>query len=243
MNKTLLTIILAISTISLAMAQKNKQQLNGTIGTAIDLGLSSGTLWADHNLGADAPESFGDFFAWGNTEPNYTIGGDTDNPTWKKGCSAGYTWKTCKNNGSPASKTKHYKTQTCVDETDNKPELYDKDDAAVQLWGDDWKIPSKEQINELLTECDWEWTTVNGVNGYKVKSRKNNNYIFLPTAGFRRDLHYLNKGEEGLYWSRTFDSRGIIFASSLNFKADSISCSFNHRYLGFSIRPICYSSK
>lgn len=63
MRKILLTIILATITISSVMAQKNTEPLNGTIGTAIDLGLSSGTLWADHNIGADAPESFDDYFA------------------------------------------------------------------------------------------------------------------------------------------------------------------------------------
>lgn len=121
----------------------------------VDLGLSSGTLWATCNVGATKPEDVGDYFAWGETRPK-------EEYNWE-------TYKWCKG---------RYDTQTkyCTDSdhgtVDNKSILELSDDAANVNWGGDWRMPTKEELDELHTECTWTWTTQNGVKGCKITSKK-----------------------------------------------------------------------
>lgn len=136
-------------------------------GIAVDLGLPSGTLWADRNIGAKSPENHGDYFAWGETEPK-----------------SRYSWSTYKwCNGSYDSQTK-YCANNYYGPLDGKIELELADDAARAYWGGTWRMPSKTQFEELKEECTWTWTTMNGVSGYKVVSKKNSNSIFFPAAGY-----------------------------------------------------------
>ena len=139
----------------------------------VDLGLPSGTLWATCNIGANSPEEYGDYFAWGETTPKSTY-------DWS-------TYKWC--NGSSTTMTK-YCTQSEYGYngfTDNLTELQSADDAATANWGSDWQMPSLAQIQELCSSSNTttEWTQVNGVNGRKITSKSNGNSIFLPAAGWR----------------------------------------------------------
>lgn len=125
----------------------------------IDLGLPSGTLWASCNIGANSPEEYGDFFAWGETETK-------EDYSWS-------TYSLCE--GSKNSLTKYTST-------DNLLELLPEDDAASTIWDVSCKMPSYEQIEELINSeyTTSEWTELNGVNGMKITSKRNGNSIFLP---------------------------------------------------------------
>ena len=165
----------------------------------VDLGLS--VMWATMNVGASAPEEYGDYFAWGETEPYYEPGyAQSDKPVWKPGKSAGYDWpsyKYCKG-------TEYTLTKYCTDSNfgyngfvDNKLTLDLEDDAAHANWGGEWRMPAKEEFEELINEdnCSWEWTTLNGVNGYKVQSKipgYTDKWIFLPAGSMRRKTSSLD---------------------------------------------------
>lgn len=166
----------------------------------VDLGLPSGTLWARCNVGADSPEEYGDYFAWGEV--------DTKNVyDWRK-----YKWVHLEYD------TIGEHTYVLLEETwykyyfsnwtgneyvagDEKMELDPEDDAAYVNWGPNWRMPTLEQIDELVEKCDWEWTQSNRVYGYQVTG-PNGRSIFLPASGGRVDRLY-NDGIAGYYWSRS----------------------------------------
>ena len=153
----------------------------------VDLGLPSGTLWATCNIGARVPEEYGDFYAWGETEPK-------DNYDWSN-----YKW--C--NGSFNLLTK-YCTKRAYGYngfTDNKTELDPEDDVACVNWGPLWRMPTMKQLQELCDYCTWRWTMLNDVYGQLVIG-PNGKAIFLPAAGgFSSHVYW--EGENGYYWSRT----------------------------------------
>ena len=210
----------------------------------VDLGLS--VLWATCNVGASKPEGYGDYFAWGETEPYYN--GDSQNPTgWKSGKSGGYLWpsyKYCK--GSETTMTKYCNRITYGYNgfTDSKTVLDPEDDAAHVNWGGDWRMPTRAEFDELLNNdnCTWTWTKVNGVNGYKVVSKKSGytgNYIFLPAAGERYDTDLIFVVSTGVYWSSSLYAGIPDHALSLYFASGDYSpCAYIRNY-GISVRPVC----
>ena len=229
----------------------------------VDLGLSSGTLWATCNIGATNASDAGDYYQWGNTETHYSAGGNTETPTWKEGYSAGYNWSTYKwCDGSYDTQTK-YCTDSSYGTVDNKKELEDADDVAVQTWGGAWKMPTYEQQTELRNECYWVWTsTYNGenVNGYIVyKAKKDGDkgvkvysgntpssdydvatdvHIFLPAAGLRWATNLSNVGNDGYYWSRSLNTSDSSNAGYLYFNSNFANWSSSDRNYGFSVRPV-----
>ena len=149
----------------------------------VDLGLPSGTLWATCNVGANAPEEYGDHFAWGETEPK-------DFYDWS-------TYKWC--NGTKYVLTK-YCTENRYGLVDGKTELDLEDDAAWVNWGPSWRTPSHSQQEELHTYCYGQKTTRNGVEGFLLTG-PNGNSIFIPNAG--QFSYYDTEYLDGAYWSRT----------------------------------------
>ena len=192
----------------------------------VDLGLPSGTLWATTNVGASKPEEYGSYFAWGETKPKSDYDWDT------------YKW--C--NGNPFKLTKYCNVSNYGDNdfVDNKTELEPEDDAAYVNWGSKWRMPTKAQLVELLAECDWQWTTTNGINGYLVKSKKNSASLFLPAVGFRWQDGLDHVGSYGYYWSRTLftDNPYPSEAYYLLFSSDEVKCSGSLRHLGYSVRAV-----
>lgn len=187
---------------------------------AVDLGLS--VKWANMNVGAGSPEEYGDYFAWGEVEPKETY-------NWS-------TYKWC--NGNYDTQTK-YCTNSSYGTVDNKTVLEAADDAATANWGGSWRMPTKAEQDELRTECTWTWTTQNGVNGYKVISKKNGNSIFLPAAGYRNGSSLYIAGGYGYCWSSSLDTDDPGYAYVLGFDSDNVDWGSNVRSCGQSVRPVC----
>ena len=188
----------------------------------VDLGLPSGTKWATCNVGADAPEAYGDYYAWGETALK-------DNYNWG-------TYKWC--NGDYNNLTK-YNTKNNFGTVDNKTTLDPEDDAATVNWGGKWRMPTNDEWGELIDECAWTWTTLNGVNGYEVKSNANGNTIFLPAAGCRSYDYLYDAGDLGNYWSSSLDTDSPYNAWYVYFYSDCVRRNYRYRYYGRSVRPVC----
>ena len=188
---------------------------------AVDLGLPSGTLWADRNIGANSPEGYGDYFAWGETRPKSVY-------DWS-------TYKYCK--GSEETMTK-YCTKSSFGTVDNKTVLEAIDDAATANWGNSWRMPTREDIIELNEKCKWTWTTRNGVKGYKVVG-PNGNSIFLPAAGDCGGSRKINTSLKGQYWTASlfggYPSRVEFMSFDLDSRGNNGVCV---RYDGCSVRAV-----
>ena len=181
----------------------------------VDLALPSGTLWATCNVGANSPEEYGDYFAWGETEPKVEYSWST---YFDK---EGGTLKKYNNNGG-------------------KRELDPEDDAATANWGNLWQLPSFSQITELYNVgyTTTEWTTQNGVNGMLITSQRNGKSIFLPAAGYRLDISLNNEYNGGYYWSRSLNTNDGSNAYTLCFNWNIINCYNGSREYGQSVRPV-----
>ena len=119
---------------------------------------------------------------------------------------------------------------------DNKTTLEAADDATRKL-GSLWRMPTKEEIRELLDHCTWNWTTQDGVNGCEVKG-PNGNSIFLPAAGCREGSGLNSAGSEGYYWSSSLSAALSCSARYLSFDSGAHDWGNYNRYCGFSVRPV-----
>ena len=111
-------------------------------------------------------------------------------------------------------------------------------DAARAKWGSTWRLPTADEIDELIEKCNWKWTTMNGKNGYKVTSKVNGRFIFLPAAGCRFSSSLNLAGSSGYYWSSTPFSSGTYYAYSLDFHSGYVYRNFSYRHFGQSVRPV-----
>lgn len=190
----------------------------------VDLGLPSGLLWATCNVGADAPEEYGDYFAWGETQPKDYYGLNT--------------YQYC--NGSSTTLTKYCNNSEYGYNgyTDDLTILLPEDDAATANWGSDWRMPTQAEWQELLDNTTNIWTTQNGVSG-RLFTASNGNSLFLPAAGYRRDGSLSAAGSVGIYFSSSLytdnpnNAWGFIFSSSMTYIFE-----FNSRYYGLSVRAV-----
>ena len=189
----------------------------------VDLGLPSGLKWAACNVGATSPEEYGNYYAWGETEPKTTY-------NWS-------TYKWC--NGSYNTQNK-YCTSSTYGTVDNKTVLELADDAARANWDGQWRMPTDAEWTELRENCELTWTddyNGTGVNGRIVTSNINGNFIFLPAAGYRYDGVLSGAGIYGYYWSSSLcdypDSAwGVYFFSGY------VDRDYSRRYYGQSVRPV-----
>ena len=191
---------------------------------AVDLGLS--VLWATINVGANFPEDYGDYFAWGETQPQ-----------------SYYDWSTYKwCNGSYNNQTK-YNSNSNYGTVDYKTQLELDDDAAYANWGAAWRMPTDAEWTELINNCTWSRTIQIGVNGYKITSKSNGNSIFLPVAGYC-DTKLREADNDGWYWSSSHgtdssphEASCILF--NLNIAGSNARHGNCYRSYGLSIRPVC----
>lgn len=215
---------------------------------AIDFGFPSGTKWSCCNLGATKPEEFGNFYAWGETT-GYTSKGEVEGSSEYSAYEMSdryFDWNTYKwSNGEFYELTK-YCTMEGYGTVDNKTVLEPGDDAASRSWGGNWRMPTEDEIKELIenTYFGYQPERVNGVIGYKLSNKNNEeNYIFLPAAGYRGKEYIRYPGTRGKYWGSTLKEYGSDNAVALMFEADGwimsppnyASCD---RCDGLSIRPV-----
>ena len=185
----------------------------------VDLGLS--VKWATMNVGATTPEDYGDYFAWGETSTKST-----------------YDWSTYFDTNDGGN------TFTKYNNEGGKTVLDLADDAAHVNLGGSWRMPTQAEWQELHDNCTWTWTTQNGINGYKVTSKKagyTGKFIFLPAAGDRYGSGLINVGSNGGYWSSSLNEDGSSFAWSLYFDSDGHGLyggDGGRRYFGLSVRPV-----
>ncbi len=198
--------------------------------TLVDLGLS--VKWASFNLGASKPTEYGGYYQWAGTK-------DVSDTKIYLG------WDNCPyHNGDYSSEgwTK-YNTKSSYGTVDNRTVLEAMDDAASVALGGKWRMPTDEEWTELWNtdNCSWTWTTIDGVNGYKVQSKKpgfTDNWIFLPAAGSRYNDCIGNVGVYGHYWSSSLYTGSPDSARSVHFKSGDFYGSAYPRYCGLSVRPV-----
>ena len=189
----------------------------------VDLGLPSGLKWATCNVGANTPEEYGDYFAWGEVEPKET-----------------YNWSTYKYGSDDDELTKYCDKSSYGNNgfTDNKTVLDPEDDAATVNWGGAWRMPTDAEQDELRHNCTCTWTTQNGVNGYKVVG-PNGNLIFLPTAGCMYEGSLYHAGSVAFFWSSSLLTDYPLGAYNVYFFSGNVDWVNDSRSLGRSVRPVC----
>lgn len=173
---------------------------------AVDLGLS--VKWAPYNVGANSPEEFGSYFAWGETEEKE----DYSRSTYL-----------------------YYQNDSYINiDSDISGTSYD---AAVCQWGGGWRMPTMEELEELCNKCTWSWSSINGTSGYKV-SGPNGNSIFLPAAGYRYKTTVYNSGTIGYYWTGTLGDSSDRAHGLIHSNKNSRELYQGLRYNGHVIRPV-----
>jgi len=207
-----------------------------SVPEAVDLGLPSGLKWASFNLGASKPEEYGDYYAWGETEPYYSL---LDPFFWKEG-KEGYLWsfymwsrgefnmltKYC--NNSEFGYNGFMDERTMLDLEDN---------AAYVNLGGSWRMPTGSEWSELMENCTWTWITQNGVEGQLITAT-NGNSIFLPAAGYRFDILLLAVGAIGRYWSSSITTDRPYDAWMVGFDSNEVRRYGYNRYYGLPVRPV-----
>ena len=198
----------------------------------VDLGLS--VKWASFNLGASKPTEYGGYYQWAGTEnvSDTNIYLSLMNCPYHTGSSSSSGW------------TK-YNTESSYGTVDNKTVLEAKDDAASVALGGKWRVPTDAEWSELINtdNCSWTWTTIDGVEGYKVQSKKSgytDKWIFLPAAGFRIYGSFSNVGSYGEYWSSSLSTDHTGNAHEMSFESRFVwgSWTIGDRWYGQSIRPV-----
>lgn len=223
------------ATITAKVGEKSAECIvvvNGIPDGAVNLGIvitrDDGSkyvlYWAECNIGASKPEEFGDYYAWGETETKDI-----------------YTWETYKFRTSGDSynvKLSKYNTSSSNGPVDKKTVLDPEDDVAHVKLGGKWRMPTKAEQDALRAQCTWTWTTLNGVNGYVVKSKVNSTSIFLPAAGLRGETDFSGAGSYGFYWSSSLITNYPYNAYEGGFDSDRVRWGVYDRNAGFTVRPV-----
>ena len=204
----------------------------------IDLDLPSGTLWCKYNVGATCASTakswYGDYFMWGDTEPvtdkkcipkNYKYYNKSNKNTFTKYCPTDKTNYWC-GTGAP----------------DNKLVLDEEDDMAKANMGDNWKMPTEEQFQELIDNTTNEWVTdyngISGLNGKLFTSKSNDNTLFIPAAGFHGGSSITSTNYSFCLWSSTLNVDCPSHVYALYGHNSFIEISSDYRISGFSVRGI-----
>ena len=178
----------------------------------VDLGLPSGLLWATCNVGADTPEEYGDYFAWGETQPkeNYQF----------------YTYQF----GEQLYINKYFSQDHLI-------VLLPEDDAATANWGANWRMAREDEWQELRDNTTRTMTTQNGVKGL-LYTASNGNSIFMPAAGYRYGSSIGNARNYGYYWTSSLGTEYAYNARKIYFYSSNCYMGNYGRYFGFTVRPV-----
>ena len=187
----------------------------------VDLGLS--VKWASYNVGASNPWEYGNFYAYGEIEPKteYTL--------------ENYQWY-YDNDGEDHDQWEEYLKLGATFTGTNY-------DVAHVKWGNQWRVPTRDEWTELINNCEFEWTGMNGVTGAKITSRINGNSIFLPAAGNMVDAEHTHDQLGCFYWTSSEYEQSDITQECRNYRAniDATNHSANgydYPEVGFSIRAV-----
>ena len=178
-----------------------EEPVTGNGGNAIDLGLS--VKWADRNVGADSPEAYGDYYAWGEL---------TTKTEYNEYNSTAYGKDTGVISGNATY------------------------DVATANWGDGWRLPTVDEINELMEKCTFSWVEQNGVGGTLVEG--NGNSIFLPATGYYKETAIKYEGTYGTYWTGTPNDSYNYQASTFAFDETKQTVYWDYRFNGHVVRPV-----
>lgn len=185
------------------------------IAEAIDLGLPSGTKWASWNVGATKPEECGGYYAWGET-------GTKEYYVWSTYTHCDGAFSNCFYIGDDIAGTEY--------------------DVAHVKWGGTWRMPSVDQIQELINNCTRKGKQQNGVNGILITG-PNGNSIFMPTAGSRWKDDLSEEDSSGYYWSSSLrphsDYENYACHLYLHYSSSNMNSNYSFRAKGLSVRPVC----
>lgn len=200
-----------------------------------------GPYWAETNVGAEKPEDYGYYFWWGDT-----VGYKSKGNRWEasNGSRSGFSF----HEGNTPTYDKGKEILRKEGWITAEGVLAPKHDAAHVQWGGRWRMPTEQELEDLNIKCDWKWTTVNGVEGYKVRGKGTyvSSTIFLPCAGygFGASLNY--SGSYGCYWSGSYGCYRLSVSDSdnesswyLSFDSGYHSAYYDDRRdNGFTVRPV-----
>lgn len=176
----------------------------------VDLGLS--VKWATCNLGATKDDEIGNYYAWGETEPKVEYSENT--------------WKFNSEN------------RTKYNDDDNKLVLDPEDDAATVALGADWRMPDYTELEELMQQCEWTWTTDKERPGFLVKSNKNGNTIFIPTSGSVDESGEAYGTSKYVQMWTSERPTGSTYPYNLFAVKAGSKISNTYGYIGMTIRPV-----
>ena len=221
MKKVFLTALSLMFVVAVGDTKANvtNDESKATNVEAVDLGLS--VKWANMNVGATSDSGFGTYFAWGETKPKKY-----------------YSWGTYAWSQGDSNFLLKYTA------SDSKILLAPTDDAARATWGGDWRMPTAKECEELAdpNKCEWEWTTKDGINGYKVTGKKTGNSIFLPITGFRFYEGIQFRAIRGIYWTSTLYTGNINKAWCLEFDFSDVDVTegklSSNRFSGRCVRAV-----
>ena len=235
MKKTIISIVAAFAAITMSAQTVNVHFKNGqtiqfpsgnvdyvdfsakapdptvTAGAVVDLGLS--VYWCSCNVGAESPEEYGDYFAWGETKPKNDYSKETY--SYYDSNTAQYTGIGANIAGS------------------------EYDAATVDL-GSDWRMPTQKEILELAEKCTFEWTQINGVNGFKVTG-ENGNSIFIPSSGYITGKYKIRDNEKdglGIWTSEVATENMAKYLSNPKEVSWYYRVESSYKYTGHPIRPV-----
>ena len=229
---------------ALAQIIQKLEDLKGSIGGGgttpstmeyVDLGLPSGLKWAKCNLGASKPSESGDYYAWGETAPKAKYYWITYK--WMQAGNLGWQYMTKYTFADGKTEGIWYDSSGAFI-GDGKTTLVAADDAATANLGSPWRMPTAVEIDELIGNCTWTWTTQDGVNGFQVDG-PNGNAIFLPAAGSLEEGSVYNMdGYNGYYWSSSHSTVDSSNASYFQFNSFGPARFYVSRHYGYSVRPV-----
>ena len=202
----------------------------------VDLGLPSGTLWATYNVGATKPEQYadyGDFFAWGDVVPDRDF-------TWYS-----YKYGKAQLQWDLYGLTKYNFEGGYPSSIDRLSTLLPEDDAATVSWGVYWRMPTSEELRELIENCEYSWIEVDGVYGAKFTG-PNGNSVFFSASGYcegisgysPRESFSSKEGAVGFYWSSSLNEKNNAVAYVLTFDENGVKRDDDARYKGSPIRAV-----
>lgn len=184
------------------------------VNDAVDLGLS--VNWATHNVGANSPTDYGTYLAWGEMDAKNRYWFDTYKYTAAEECE-----QCLIDLGESICGTEY--------------------DMARQLWKGKWRLPNNTEMMELINDCSWEWTAIDGINGFRVTG-PNGNSIFLPAGGFIRNDKNEELGVQCSYWGGTKsfirNAHTLLASVDEDNNRNWIKCWGDYRPMGRLVRPV-----